>query len=98
METVELLDGVTELIERWGWVQRTSESEDGLDLVAAFEVAAGVPLRDTTPEHDLFISDFADESLDRALAILAEVIGTSPEDRDLPSERWAWVHSINRFN
>lgn len=35
METVELLDAVIELIERWGWVQQTSESEGSLDLVAA---------------------------------------------------------------
>ena len=34
----------------------------------------------------------------RALAIVAEVIGADPEDRDLPSERWAWVHTITCFN
>lgn len=98
METVELLDGVTELIERWGWVQQTSESEDGLDLVAAFEVAAGVPLRDTTQELDLVVSAFADEALDRALGIVAEIIGADPDDGDPPQERWAWVHTITCFN
>lgn len=98
METVELLDGVKELIERWGWVQHTTESADGLDVVSAFEVAAGVPLRGTTREQDAVISVFADQALDDALAIAAEVVGGDPQDGELPDERWAWVHVLTCFN
>jgi len=98
MESVELLDGVNELIERWGWVQHADETEDGLDLVAAFEVASGVPLRTTSYEHDLLAGFFADEALDRALSMTAEVIGADPQDSPLPDERWAWVRVITCFN
>jgi len=98
METVELLDGVKELIERWGWVQHSTESADGLDVVSAFEVTAGVPLRGTTPEQDAVISVFADDELDNALAIAAEVVGGDPQDGELPNERWAWVHVLTCFN
>jgi hypothetical protein len=98
MESVELLDGVNELIERWGWVQHADETEDGLDLVAAFEVASGVPIRTTSYEHDLLAGFFADEALDRALAMTAEVIGTDPADGPVPDERRAWVHVITCFN
>lgn len=98
MNTVELIDAVRSELAEWGWVQLVSETEEGLDLVAAFEVVSQVPLQGTTPEEDLIAGAFADPALDEALALVAQIIGPDPDDGPLPVQRWAWVHTLTMFN
>lgn len=96
--TVELIDAVRRELARWGWVQLIGETQEGLDLVAAFEVVVQVPLQGTTPEEDRLAGAFADPALDEALALVAQIIGSDPSDGPLPEERWAWVHTLTTFN
>lgn len=98
VNTVELIDVVRSELARWGWVQLASETEEGLDLVTAFEVVSQVPLQSTTPEVDRVAGAFADSALDEALALVAQIIGSDPEDGPLPAQRWAWVHTLTTFN
>lgn len=82
----------------WGWVQRVGESEEGLDLVTAFEVVGHVRLHGTTPDEDRVAGAFADPALDDALALVAQIVGSDPDDGPLPAQRWAWVHILTVFN
>jgi hypothetical protein len=98
VDTVELLDAVRSELDRWGWVQLTDETENGLDLVTAFEAVTRMPLKGTTPEEDRIIDTFAEPALDDALRIVAGIVGGDPDDGQLPGQRWAWVHALTVFN
>lgn len=95
---MELLDAVRAELDRWGWVQLTVETENGLDLVTAFEVVTRVPLHRTTPDEDLVADVFAEPALDDALRLVAQIVVGDPADGQLPAERWAWVHALTVFN
>lgn len=93
-----VIEEVLEVLERWGWVRDLTRSEDGFDVVAAFEEVIGYPLRDTTLEEDLVTAAFTDPSFDEALREVAHVIGVDPSDGPVADERWAWVHVVTVFN
>jgi hypothetical protein len=98
VNTVELIDAVRSELATWGWVQLVSETEEGLDLVAAFEVVSQVSLQGATPEEDRIAGAFAAPALDDALGLVAQIVGSDPDDGPLPAQRWAWVHTLTTFN
>ena len=96
--SVDVIEQVLAALERWGWVQRAVEDEDGLDLVGAFEAVCGADVRSATPEADLVLDRFLPKEVDAALRAVARVLGPVPDEGPLPDERWAWIHTITCFN
>lgn len=98
MDPLDILVDTSDLLDRWGWIQHRDETEEGLDLVSAIEVATGLSLRNALPDEDRVLDLFLDPGVDVALRTLARVVGPIPDEEPLPDQRWAWVHALTCFN